>query len=122
MATAELPPTSHLTFESKRELLALLARDLLTAKPGPLSVTDAIGEFVVYSIPPNARAIARAALHDATEEYRIELHRRATTVEDSLSFEEVLSLPIQPDGASDPRLSQYDSVIGDRANVLDLQR
>ena len=27
MATAELPQTTHLTFESKRELLALLARD-----------------------------------------------------------------------------------------------
>ena len=106
MATAELPPTSHLTFESKRELLAVLARDLLTAKPGPLSVTDTLGEFVVYSVPLNARAIARAALHDATEEYRIELRRRATTVEDSLSFEEVLSLPAQPDGASNPGLSQ----------------
>ncbi len=78
--------------ETKRQLLAMLARDLLTASGTPLSVTDATGEVVVYAIPADARARAERAMREATPERLAELRRRAATPENSFSHEEALKL------------------------------
>ncbi len=82
--------------ETKRQLLAMLARDLLPASGAALSVTDAGGEVVVYAIPADARARAERAMREASPEYLAELQRRAATPEDSFSVEEALGLPDSP--------------------------
>lgn len=85
----------ELSTETKRQLLALLARDLMAASGAPVSVADAAGELVVYSVPADARARAERAMRAASPEYLAELERRASTPEDSMSLEEVLRLPTQ---------------------------
>ena len=93
MSTADLPATAHLPFDSKRELLARLARELLAGRVGPISVADSNGELVVYSVPDDARAKAETALRNVSASEAAELRRRSNALEDSFSFEEALSLP-----------------------------
>ena len=97
MSTADLPVTDTLSVEAKRQLLARLARELLPATGGPLSVRDAAGEVVVYAVPPDARARAERAIREASPEYLAELRRRAATPEQSMSLEEVLQLGKAPE-------------------------
>jgi hypothetical protein len=97
MATADLPPVSHLSVESKRKLLAVLARDLLASSPGPAGVLDAGGGVFVYQVPADARAKAEKAVREATPEQRAEYRRRIATRDQSISFEEALRLPPDPD-------------------------
>jgi hypothetical protein len=94
MSTGNLPAIDTLSVEAKRQLLAMLARDLSAASGEPLSVRDeAGGEVVVYVVPPDARARAEQAMREATPERLAELHRRAATPDDSFSLEEALGLP-----------------------------
>ena len=53
MTTTTLPAIDHLSADAKRQLLALLARDLMSAS-GEVSVTDAGGELMVYAIPSDS--------------------------------------------------------------------
>jgi hypothetical protein len=93
MSTANLPAIDTLSVEAKRQLLAILARDLMAVSGEPLSVRDeAGGEVMVYVVPPGARARAERAMRDATSERLAELQRRAETPEDSFSHEEALKL------------------------------
>ena len=78
--------------ETKRQLLAMLARDLLPTSGASLSVSDAAGEVVVYAVPADARARAERAMREATPERLAELQRRAATPENSFSVEELLKL------------------------------
>jgi hypothetical protein len=95
MPTANLPAIDTLSVEAKRQLLAKLARDLMTTSSGPLSVTDAAGgEVVVFALPANARTIATRAMRAADPEFIAELHRRAATTEDSMCQEEALKLAV----------------------------
>jgi hypothetical protein len=97
MSTTNLPAIDGLSTEAKRQLLALLARDLLASSVAPLSVADgAGGEIVVYTVPPDARARAERAMREATPERLAELRRRAATPDNSFSLEEVLRLPDTP--------------------------
>jgi hypothetical protein len=83
--------------ETKQQLLALLARDLLASSGAPLSVRDeAGGEIHVYRVPPDARARAERAMREASPEYLAELRRRAATPEQSMSLEEVLQIGKEP--------------------------
>lgn len=77
--------------ETKRQLLAMLARELMDAS-GAVSVADAAGEVVVYAIPADARARAERAMREATPAYLAELQLRAATPEKSFSHEEALKL------------------------------
>ena len=101
MSTADLPATAHLPFDSKRELLARLARELLADKAGPISLADSKGELVVYSVPENARAKAETALRNVSASEASELRRRSNALEDSFSFEEALRLPLSEAEGSD---------------------
>jgi hypothetical protein len=92
MSTANLPAIESLSTEAKRQLLARLARDLMAASGEPLSVEDAAGEVVVYTVPADARARAERAMREASPEFLAELRRRAETLEDSFSHEEALRL------------------------------
>ena len=58
MSNSDIPAVDHLSIEAKRQLLAILARDLLRARSGLISVEDAAGEVFVYAIPPDARTRA----------------------------------------------------------------
>ena len=102
MSTADLPQTSQLPSDSKRSLLALLARDLLAAKPGPLSVTDSLGELVIYTLPRDAREQASRALQMASPEELARIRGRASASGDTMSFEEALNLPYDPAEDSNP--------------------
>jgi len=78
MGTANLPAIDHLSLEGKRQLLALLARELLTASGAPLVVKDISGDDVlVYAVPADARASAERALREADPDRLAELRRRA---------------------------------------------
>jgi hypothetical protein len=92
MSTSNIPAITNLSPEAKRQLLALLARDLLAGRGGSLSVEDATGEMFVYAVPPDARARAERAMRDATPERLEELRCRAETPDDSFSLEEALGL------------------------------
>ena len=48
MTTTELPAIDHLSADAKRLLFLRIARELMDAS-GAVSVTDAIGEIVVYA-------------------------------------------------------------------------
>jgi hypothetical protein len=52
-ATAELPATAHLSVEAKKQLLLLLARELLIGPTG-MTLADASGEIRVFVRPPEA--------------------------------------------------------------------
>ncbi len=52
MTTTELPAIDHLSADAKRLLFLRIARELMDAS-GAVSVTDAIGEIVVYAVPAN---------------------------------------------------------------------
>lgn len=94
MSTANLPAIDGLSTEAKRQLLALLARDLMAPSGEPLSVRDeVVGEVVVYVVPPDARARAERAMREASPERLAELQLRAATPDDSFSLEEALGLP-----------------------------
>jgi hypothetical protein len=90
MASAELPAISHLTPQAKRELLAVLARELLNQSRAPVSIEDEAGAMIVYAVPPDARARAEQALRTVDPRRISELARRSATPERSLSLEEVL--------------------------------
>src|SRR5690349_21634649 len=93
MSAANLPSIDSLSVEAKRQLLAQLARDLVSPAGEPLSVRDeTVGEVVVYVVPPDARARAERAMREAAPERLAELQRRAETPEDSFSLEEALGL------------------------------
>ncbi len=77
MSTTNLPAIDTLSVEAKRQLLAKLARDLLSISGMPLSVEDAAGEMMIYVVPPDARARAERAMREASPERRAELRRRA---------------------------------------------
>lgn len=79
--------------ELKRQLFALLARELV-GPSGTTSVAD--GEVTVYAVPANARALAERAMREATPERLAELQRRAATPENSFSVEELLGEPNDP--------------------------
>jgi hypothetical protein len=96
MTTSDLPAITHLPPEAKRQLLALLARDLLAERSSSLSVQDAAGEVFVYAVPPDARARAESAMRDADPARLAELRRRAATPERSISLEEAMGLPDSP--------------------------
>ena len=101
MATANLPAIDSLSTEAKRQLLALLARDLTSPSGEPLSVRDeAVGEVTVYVVPPDARARAERAMREATPERLAELQRRAQTPDDSFSLEEALGSRDNPEAQS----------------------
>jgi hypothetical protein len=93
MATANLPEITQLSSEEKRQLFAILARDLLHPGRGPLTVEDATGELLLYEVPAESRALAERALREADPTYLAELLERAATTEQSLSLEEAIRLP-----------------------------
>jgi hypothetical protein len=101
MSTANLPQTADLPAETKRRLLALLVRDLLSTSPGPLSVTDGLGEVVVYTVPLDARDKAVQAIQCASPEELFEIERRASAAGDAISFDEALNLPFDPGSGPD---------------------
>lgn len=80
----------QLPTETKRQLLAALARDLLPPSGAAVTVNDGAGEVTVYVVPPDARARAERAMRAATPERIAELQRRAATPDNSFSVEEVL--------------------------------
>jgi hypothetical protein len=101
MPTANLPAIDGLSTEAKRQLLARLARDLMSASGEPLSVRDeAGGEVMVYVVPPDARERAERAMREASPERLAELQRRAETPDDSFSLEEALGLRGNPEAQS----------------------
>lgn len=100
MTTTELPAIDHLSLESKRSLLAKLARELTAGTFGSISVTDAIGELMVYRVPTNAKKIAEEYARSLTKEEVAELRRRALDTENTFSFEEALNLPWEQDSES----------------------
>lgn len=88
MTGAELPAIEHLTPDAKRQLFALLARELLGSSGAPLSVPDATGgEMLVYAFPADARARTERALREADPARRDELRRRAATPDRSFTPE-----------------------------------
>lgn len=93
MASAELPAIDRLTPQAKRELLAMLARELLGKSLAPVSIEDEVGAMIVYAVPPDARARAEQAMRHADPRRVTELARRAATPERSLSLEEALRPP-----------------------------
>jgi hypothetical protein len=96
MSPTNLPAIDALSVEAKRQLLAKLARDLLATSTAPLSVEDAAGEVVIYTVPPDARARAERAMREADPARLAELRRRAATPEKSFSVEEVLGAVDSP--------------------------
>jgi hypothetical protein len=95
MSTAELPATDHLSDDAKRRLLARLARELMSRSGATVSVTDAAGEVVVYTIPADARARAERAMREATPEQRAELDRRSTSLDKTFTLEQAKQLGAQ---------------------------
>jgi hypothetical protein len=79
MTTNDLPAISQLSPEAKRQLLALLARDLMSERSSSLSVNDAAGDIFVCAVPADARARAERAMRDADPARLAELSRRAAT-------------------------------------------
>lgn len=49
MSTTQLPAISHLSADAKKQLLLLLARDLMGTSGAPMRMGDATGEVVVYA-------------------------------------------------------------------------
>jgi len=97
MAAIELPVVSGLPTEAKQRLLAVLARELLTASGlGIVSVTDATGELLVYPLPKDANAQADQAIRDADPMHLAELRRRGSNPHNAVPFADVMSLPPEP--------------------------
>jgi hypothetical protein len=96
MSSAQLPAISHLSADAKKQLLLLLARDLMGASGAPVSMRDATGEVVVYAPAADARERAERALRSAPPARLAELRRRAETPDRSFSVEEVLGPPERP--------------------------
>jgi hypothetical protein len=86
--------------ESKRVLLAALARDLMVGQGGQLTVRDADGEMLVVALPAHAKPAAEQARREADPEYVAELHRRAVGPRQTMTFEEVIALRANPEATS----------------------
>lgn len=93
MASIAADSFAKLSTDEKRTLLAKLARDLIDKQRGPISVQDAAGELIVYSIPRDARKRAQRAIRDASLDEIAELQRRASTFKNSMSLDEATHLP-----------------------------
>src|SRR6266540_4270471 len=93
MSTIPAPSIVNRPNDEKRKLLAVLVRDLMETEGSPLSVQDAAGDVVVYSVPHNARVSAERAMRAATPEDLALLQRRATDLTGSLSLDEAIHLP-----------------------------
>src|SRR5690242_8440950 len=98
MATADLPPVSHLSVDAKRKLLAVLAHDLFATAGGEgTTVLDVGGGVLIYHEPAVARARAERAMREATPERLAELDRRIAALDQTFSLEEALNLPEGPE-------------------------
>jgi hypothetical protein len=97
MATADLPPVSHLSVEAKRKLLAILAQDLVATTGGDVTVLDVGGGVLIYHDPAVARTRAEQAMRAETPEERAEYDRRIANIDQTFSLEEALDLPDDPE-------------------------
>lgn len=102
MATADLPQLDTLTPEAKRELLAILVRDLATDQSGSIAVSAGGEDYVLYRVPRNARENARRFTEQCSPEYLAELERRAANPGKLYTVDEILR--VTPEDAA--RLSQ----------------
>ena len=100
MAALDLASIKSLPTDEKRKLLVALVQDLTARRTGPVSVKDPAGEVIAFVVNPTARAVAEEAMRNASEEEIAEMRRLANDLDNTLSLDEVLNLPDEPDEAS----------------------
>jgi|GEM_PF-3610839 len=87
MSTAELPVISHLTPDAKKQLFALLARDLLAGATA-ISVADADGELQVSVLPPEAE---ESELPPISAERQAELDARSARLHTAIPVADAIA-------------------------------
>jgi len=92
MTDTELPAISHLSLETKRALLLRLARELIAEPDGSMSLTDGVGEMMIYRVPSNAKQIAEDYAKSLSEEEWEHLHRLSLDTDNTFSLEEALEI------------------------------